>query len=163
LQADIVDISSGEEPARQEDPTPEAPEDPLTMVNALVNLQDPVLKATENPATPADTLVGLQDLQEPIVTLSIVGPFLQESIVTSSATSPPLEKVRLQEPIATSSAVTPPPERVRLQEPIVTSSAFTPSPEQVCYIPEPFVSFFPCTVLTFYLLSGSKPLGVALL
>ncbi|PVH38555.1 hypothetical protein PAHAL_5G287800 [Panicum hallii] len=115
------------------------------MVNALVNLQDPVLKATENPATPADTLVGLQDLQEPIVTLSIVGPFLQESIVTSSATSPPLEKVRLQEPIATSSAVTPPPERVRLQEPIVTSSAFTPSPEQGLNLSE-LLSFDPASV-----------------
>ncbi|XP_025825161.1 nucleolin 2-like [Panicum hallii] len=30
-QADIVEISSGEEPARQENPTPEAPEDPLMM------------------------------------------------------------------------------------------------------------------------------------
>jgi hypothetical protein len=133
------------------------------MVNALINFQDPILKTPENLATPADTLLGLQDLQEPIVTSSAVSPSLQEPIVTSSAISPPLERVRPQEPIATSSAVTPPPERVRLQEPIITSSAIDHSPEQVCYIPEQFVSFFPCTVLTFYLLSGSKPLGVALL
>jgi hypothetical protein len=59
---DIIDISSREEPACQEDPTPEAPEDPLMMVDALVNLQDPILKTTENLAMPADTLVGLQDL-----------------------------------------------------------------------------------------------------
>jgi hypothetical protein len=59
LQAEIVDISSGEEPARQEDPTPEALEDPLMMVNALVNLYGPTLKTPENPATPADILVSL--------------------------------------------------------------------------------------------------------
>jgi hypothetical protein len=76
LQADIVDISNREEPARQEDPTPEALEDPLTMVDALVNLQDPILKTPENLATPVDTLVGLQDLQEPIVTSSVVSPSL---------------------------------------------------------------------------------------
>ncbi|XP_025824968.1 uncharacterized protein LOC112900357 isoform X2 [Panicum hallii] len=58
-QADTVDISSGEELVHQEDPTPEALEDPLTTVNALVNLQDPILKTPENLATPADTLVGL--------------------------------------------------------------------------------------------------------
>jgi hypothetical protein len=95
LQDDIIDISNGEEPVRQEDPTPEALEDPLTMVNALVNLQDPTLKTPQNLTTPADTLAGLQDLQEPIVTSSAVGPSLQEPIVTSSATSPPPEKAHL--------------------------------------------------------------------
>jgi hypothetical protein len=48
-----MDISSGEEQARQENPTLEAP---------------------ENPATTADTLVNLQDLQEPIVTSSAINP-----------------------------------------------------------------------------------------
>jgi hypothetical protein len=76
LQANIIDISSGEEPARQEDPTPEALEDPLTMVNTLVNLQDPIPKTPENPTTPVDASVGLQGLQEPIVTASDVGPSL---------------------------------------------------------------------------------------
>jgi hypothetical protein len=95
LQAVIIDISSKEEPAYREDPTPEAPEDPFMMVNALVNLQDPTLKTPENLATPADTLVGLQDLQEPIVTSSAVGPSLQESIITSSASNPPPERERL--------------------------------------------------------------------
>jgi hypothetical protein len=59
LQADVVDISSGEELARQEDRTLEALEDPLTMVNALVNIQDPIPKTQENPATPVDVSVGL--------------------------------------------------------------------------------------------------------
>jgi hypothetical protein len=92
---------------------------------------------------PADTLVGLQDLQEPIVTISTVSPSPQEPIVTSSATGPLLERVRLQEPIATISAVTPPPERVRLQEPIVSSLAVTPSPEQVYFIIKPLAPSFP--------------------
>jgi hypothetical protein len=95
LQADIVDISSREEPARQEDPILEALEDPLSMVNAFVNLQDPILKTPENPTTSADTLVGLQDMQEPIITTSAVGPSLQEPVVTSSATSLPPERVHL--------------------------------------------------------------------
>jgi hypothetical protein len=132
LQADVVDISSGEEPAHQKDPTPETQEDPLTMVNALVNLQDPILKTPENPATPVDASVGLQGLQEPIVAASNVGPSLQQPIVTSSAISPPPERARLQQLIVASSAITPPLERVRPQEPIITSSAVTPPPERVC-------------------------------
>ncbi|PUZ51017.1 hypothetical protein GQ55_6G128600 [Panicum hallii var. hallii] len=144
-QADVVDISSGEEPARQEDPTPEAPEDPLTMVNTLVNLQDPILKTPGNLATPADTLVGLQDLQEPIITSSAASPSLQEPIVTSSAISPPPERVRLQEPIATTSTITHLPGRVHLQEPIVTSSVIDPSPEQGLNLSK-LLSFDPASV-----------------
>jgi hypothetical protein len=124
-----MDISSGEEQARQEDPTLEAPKNPVTVVNPLVNLQDLILETPESLATKVDTLVILQELQEPIV--------------TSSAINPSPERVRLQEPIATSSAIDPSPERVRLQEPIVTSSAINPSPEQVCYTSEPFASSFP--------------------
>jgi hypothetical protein len=163
LQAHIVDISSGEKPVRQEDPTPEAPEDSLPMVNALVNLQDPILKTPETLAMPADTLVGLQDLQEPIITSLAVDPSLQEPIIISLATSPPPKRACLQEPSATSSTVTHPPERVCLQEPIITSSAITPPPEQVCFITEPFASSFPCTKLIWCLLSGSEPLRVALI
>jgi hypothetical protein len=59
LQADIVDISSGEEQARQEDPTLEAPENPVTAVNLLVNLHDPILETPENLATTVNTLVNL--------------------------------------------------------------------------------------------------------
>jgi hypothetical protein len=62
LQADVIDISSGEEPARQENPTLEALEDPLTIVNALVNLQDPIPKTLEKTTMPIDASVGLQDL-----------------------------------------------------------------------------------------------------
>jgi hypothetical protein len=130
LQADIVDISSGEEQACQEDPNPEALENPVAAVNHLVNLQDPILETPENLATTIDTLVSLQELQEPIVT---------------------------------SSAINPSPKRVRLQEPIITSSAINPSPEKVRYISEPFASSFPCAILISYLLSGSKPLEVAII
>jgi hypothetical protein len=111
LQVDIVNISSGEEQARQEDPTLEALENHVIAVNLLVNLQDPILKTAENLATTVDTLVNLQELQEPIV----------------------------------------------------TSLAINPSQEKVRYISEPFASSFPYTVLIFYLLSGFKPVGVALI
>ncbi|PVH34922.1 hypothetical protein PAHAL_7G065400 [Panicum hallii] len=154
-QADIVEISSGEEPARQENPTPEAPEDPLMM--------DLILKTSENLAMPADTLVGLQDSQEPIITSSAVSPSLWEPIVTSLAVSPSPERVRLQEPIATSSAITPPSERVRLQEPFVTSSAIIPSPEQGLNLSE-LLSFDPASVGSAILEADDhqpQPTGVA--
>jgi hypothetical protein len=108
LQADIMDISSREEQARQEDPTLETPENPMAAVNLLVNLQDPILETLENLATTVDTLVNLQELQEPIFTSSAINPSpeqvrLQEPIVTSSAIYPSLEKMRyISEPFASS-------------------------------------------------------------
>jgi hypothetical protein len=63
-----MDISSGEEQARQEDPTLESPENPVTVVNPLVNLQDPILETPESLATTVDTLVNLQEMEEPTVT-----------------------------------------------------------------------------------------------
>jgi hypothetical protein len=74
LQADIMDISSGEKQARQEDPILDAPENPVTAVNTLVNLQDLILETPENLATTVDTLVNLQELQEPIITSSAINP-----------------------------------------------------------------------------------------
>jgi hypothetical protein len=68
LQADIVDISFGEEQARQQNPTLEAPENPAMTVDTLINLQDSILETPENLATTVDALVNLQDLQEPIIT-----------------------------------------------------------------------------------------------
>jgi hypothetical protein len=67
-----MDISSGEEQARQEHPTLEAPENPEMTVDPLINLQDPILETPENLATTVDTLVNLQDLQELIVTSSAI-------------------------------------------------------------------------------------------
>jgi hypothetical protein len=82
------------------------------MVNALVNLQDPTPKAPDNPATPVDASVILRGLQESVVAASDIDPSLEEPIVTSSAISLPPEGACLQEPIVASSAVTPSPERV---------------------------------------------------
>jgi hypothetical protein len=107
-----VDISSGEEPACQKDPAPEAPEDFLTPISALVTLQD---------------------LQEPVVAASDVGPSLDGPSVTSSTISLSPKGARLLEPTATSSAVTPHSERVRPQEPIIASPAvIAPPPEKAC-------------------------------
>jgi hypothetical protein len=74
LQADIVGISSEEEQACQENPTLEAPENPATTADTVVNLQDPILETQENLAMTVDTLVNLQDLQELIVTSSAINP-----------------------------------------------------------------------------------------
>jgi hypothetical protein len=58
-----MDISSGEKQARQENPTLEAPENPATTADTLINLQDRILETPESLATTVDTLVNLQDLQ----------------------------------------------------------------------------------------------------
>jgi hypothetical protein len=110
-----VDISSGEEPACQKDSAPEAPEDFLAPISALVTLQDPVLKALEGPATPVDASVTLQGLQELVVAALDVGPSLEGLAVTSSTVSLPPKGARLQEPTAASLAITPPSERVSPQ------------------------------------------------
>jgi hypothetical protein len=160
LQSDVVDISSGEEPACPKEPAPEALEDSLAPVSALVTLQD---------------------LQEPVIAALDVGPSLEGPTVTLSSVSLPPEEARLQEPTAASSAVAPPservspqeliiaspaviaplPDRAHPQEPIITSSGVvTPPPEQVCFITTLFTSF-PCAALLLCLLSGSEPLRVA--
>jgi hypothetical protein len=74
LQADIVDISSGEEQARQENPTLEVPENLATTADTLINLQDLLLETLESLAMIVVTLVNLQDLQEPTVTSSAINP-----------------------------------------------------------------------------------------
>jgi hypothetical protein len=144
--------------------SPEAPEDTLTTVNALVNLQDPIPKAPDNPATPIDASIALRGLQESVVAASDVGPSLEEPIVTSSAISLPPGGACLQELIVASSAVTPSPERVHPQEPIITSSAvIAPSPGQVCFVTDSFASSFPyvsCATLVLCLLSGFETHGV---
>jgi hypothetical protein len=128
-----VDISSGEEPACQKDSAPEAPEDFLAPISALVTLQDPVLKALEGPATPVDASVTLQGLQELVVAALDVGPSLEGLAVTSSTVSLPPKGARLQEPTAASSAITPPSERVSPQEPIIASPiVIAPPSERTC-------------------------------
>jgi hypothetical protein len=82
LQSNIVDISSGEEPACQKDPAPEAPEDSLAAVSALITLQDPTPKAPEGPAMSVDASVTLQGLQELVVAALDVGPILGANCVT---------------------------------------------------------------------------------
>jgi hypothetical protein len=179
LQSVVVDISSGEEPACQKDSAPEAPEDFLAPISALVALQDPILKALKDPTTPVDATVTLQGLQEPVATALDVGPSLEGPAVTSSTVGLPPKGACLQEPTAASSALIPPSERVnsqvpiiaspavivppsektRPQEPISTPSAVvTPLPEQVCFISKLFTSF---PVLPTRLLSGPEPLGFA--
>jgi hypothetical protein len=110
---------------------PEAPEDFLAPVSALVALRDPDPKALEDPATPVDAPVTLQGLQEPVVAASVVSSSLEGLDVALSTASLPPKGARLQEPTAASSAVTPPSERVSPQKPIIASPAVTaPLPEK---------------------------------
>jgi hypothetical protein len=78
------------------------------------------------------------------VSLPLKGVRLQEPTTTSSAVTPPSERVNPQESIIASPAViAPPPERACPQEPIINSSVVvTPPPEQVCFITRLFTSFF---------------------
>jgi hypothetical protein len=150
----------GKSPQAKKDPTPDAPEDPSTTVNALINLQDPTPKAPDNPATPVDASVILRGLQESVVATSDIGPSLEEPIITSSAISLPPEGARPQELIVASSAVTPSPARVCPQEPIIISLVvIAPS---LGYT-KSFASSFPyvsCATLVLCLPSGSEPLRV---
>jgi hypothetical protein len=107
LQSVVVDISSGEEHACQKDSAPEAPEDFLAPISALVALKDPNPKTLEGPATPVDALVTVQDLHEPIVPASVVSSFPEGPAVALSTASLSPKGARLQEPTAASSAVTP--------------------------------------------------------
>jgi hypothetical protein len=102
-----VDISNGEEPACQKDSTPEALEDFLAPVSALVALQNPNPKALEGPAMPVDAPVTIQGLHEPIVAASVVSSFPEEPAVALSTASLSPKGACLQELTAASSAVTP--------------------------------------------------------
>jgi hypothetical protein len=44
------------------EPTLEAPENPATPADTLINLHDPILETPENLVMTVDTLVNLQDL-----------------------------------------------------------------------------------------------------
>jgi hypothetical protein len=135
LQSDIVDISSGEEPACQKDPAPEAPEDSAAPVSALITLQEPTPKASKGPAMSIDASVAALDigpfLEGPTDSLPPKGARLQEPIATSSAVAPSSKRVSPQEPIiASPTIIVPPPEKACPQEPIITSSAVdSPPPE----------------------------------
>jgi hypothetical protein len=102
-----VDISSGEEPTCQKDSAPEALEDFLAPISALVALQDSDPKALESPAMPVDAPVPIQDLHEPIIAALVVISFPEGPTVALSTASLSPERARLQEPTAASSAVTP--------------------------------------------------------
>jgi hypothetical protein len=161
-----VDISSGEEPACQKDSAPEAPEDFLAPVSALVSLQDPHPKALEGPTALIDALVAPQGLQESVVAsstanLPLKGARLQEPTTASSAVTPPSERVNPQEPTVASPAINvPPPEGTHPQEPITTSSVVATPPRTGMFYHQIIFVLFYAALLT-CLPSGHEPLGIA--
>jgi hypothetical protein len=128
-----VDVSNGEEPPRQKDSASEVPEDVEVPIRALISLRDPDPIALEGPSTLIDAPVTPQDLQEPVVTASIIGPSLERPAVASATTNPPSKETHLPEPTAASSAATPPSDRVNTQEPTFAPPAVNaPPPERTC-------------------------------
>jgi hypothetical protein len=135
-----VDISSGEEPACQKDSAPEAPEDFLAPISALVALWDLDSQALEDPTALVDAPVALQGLQEPVVAAPVVSSSLERLAIALSTTSLPSKGARLQEPTAASSTVTPPSERVNPQEPTIASPAVTAPPPEKTRPQEPIIT-----------------------
>jgi hypothetical protein len=161
-----VDISSGEEPAHQKDSASEAPEDVEALVSALVTLQDPDRKALEGPTALIDAPVAPQGLQESVIASSTANlPFkgarLQEPTATSSAITPPCERVNPQELTIASPAVNiPSPEGMHPREPITTSSAIATPPKTGMFYHQIIFILF-CAALLTCLPSGLEPLRIA--
>jgi hypothetical protein len=150
LQPVVMDVSSGEEPPRQQGLALEVPEDVDVPIRALITLRDPDAIVLEGPSASVDVPAASPGSQEPVVTASLVSPPL-EGPSTALATADLLAReTHLAEPTAISSAVAPssrdmaplvstvivqPSEGMHPQEPIASSSAIATSLSgQVCFI-----------------------------
>jgi hypothetical protein len=157
-----VDVSSGEEPPRQQGSALEVPEDVDVPIRALITLRDPDATILEGPSASVDVPAASPGSQEPVVTASLVSPSLEGPSTASATTDLPARETHPAEPTAISSAVAPaeptaissavasssrdvaplastiivqPSEGTRPQEPIVPSSAIVTSfSGQVCLI-----------------------------
>jgi hypothetical protein len=155
----VVDVSSGEEPPRQQGLALEAPEDMDVPIRALITLHDLDAAVLEGPSALADVPAASPGTREPIVTASLVSPSLTGPSTTSAAADLPARETHLAEPTVAPSAIasssggmTPlastiivqPSEGTHPQEPIVHSSAITTSfSGQVCLILSNYFSLFP--------------------
>jgi hypothetical protein len=155
----VVDVSSGEEPPRQQGLALEAPEDMDVPIRALITLHDPDAAVLEGPSALADVPAASPGTQEPIVTASLVSPSLTGPSTASVAADLPARETHPAEPTAIPSAiasssggVTPlastvvvqPSGGTHPQEPIVHSSAITTSfTGQVCLILFNYFGLFP--------------------
>jgi hypothetical protein len=154
-----VDVSSGEEPPRQQGLALEAPEDVDVPIRALITLHDPDAAVLKGLSALADVPAASPGTQEPVVTVSLVSPSLVGPSTASATADLPARETHPIEPTANSSAiasssggVTPlasivvvqPSEGTRPQEPIVHSSAITTSLSgQVCLILFNYFGLFP--------------------
>jgi hypothetical protein len=135
-----VDVSSGEELACQKDSASEVPEDVEAPISALVTLQNPDPKTLEGPTVLIVAPVAPQGLQESVVVASVVSSSLEGPVVASLTANLPLKGARLQELTATSSAVTPPSERVNPQELAIASPAVNVYPPEGMRPQEPITT-----------------------
>jgi hypothetical protein len=147
-----MDISSGEEPPRQQGLALEVPEDADVPIRALIALRDPDAIVLEGPSALVDVPAASPGSQEPIVAASIVSPPLEGPSTTLATADLPARETHLPEPTAISSAVAPssgevvppdssptvivqPSEGTRPHEPTAFSSSIANSLSgQVCFI-----------------------------
>jgi hypothetical protein len=166
-----VDVSSGEEPPRQQGLALEVPEDVDVPIRALVTLHDPDAAVLEGPSASADVPAASPGTQEPVMIASLVSPspvgpttasatadlsaretHPAELTATSSAIAPAEPTAILPAVASSSGGVSPlastvvvqPSKGARPQEPIVPSSAITTSLlGQVCLILFNYFGLFP--------------------
>jgi hypothetical protein len=115
-----VDVSSREEPPRQQGLALKVPEDVDVPIRALITLRDLDATVMEGPSASADVPAASPGSQEPVVTASLVSPSLEGPSTASATADLPARETHPAEPAAISSAVAP-------AEPTAISSAVASS------------------------------------
>jgi hypothetical protein len=101
----MVDVSSGEEPPRQQGLALEAPEDMDVPIRALITVHDPDVAVLEGPSALADVPAASPGTQELIMTASLVSPSLTGPSTASVAADLPARETHPAEPTAIPSAI----------------------------------------------------------
>jgi hypothetical protein len=115
-----VDVSSGEEPLRQQGLALEVPEDVDVPIRALITLHGPDAAVLEGPSASATVPAASPDPQEPVVTAPIVSPSPEGPSPASTTADLPAREAHPAEPTVISSAIAP-------AEPTAISSAVASS------------------------------------
>jgi hypothetical protein len=115
-----VDVSSGEEPPRQQGSALEVSEDVDVPIRALITLRDPDATILQGPSASVDVPAASPGSQELVVTASLVSPSLEGPSTASATADLPARETHPAEPTAISSAVA-------LAEPTAISSAVASS------------------------------------
>jgi hypothetical protein len=131
-----VDVSSGEEPPRQQNSASEVPEDVEVPIRALITLCDPDATVLEGPSTLVDVPVTSLGLQEPVVAASITNSPLEEPSTALATANLSAQETRLPEPTAVSSAAAPSFEKVIPPDSSFASPAVNVHPSEGTHLQE---------------------------